>query len=153
MDERSKDEVGRNDGVSRRSVLKGMGAGAAIAWSAPILQSIASPAFAQYGPDADCAPATCATFVTCGAGGDCICISCSSGGGICVPGQTLCQDLEPCGPNGECGTDACCENQTTCCGPSGFPPLCVPFSLRVPCQTGGPAPRRSSGKGATLGGR
>ena len=138
------------DSVSRRSVLKGMGAGAAIAWSAPVLQSIAAPAFAQYGPDPECAPATCFTFVPCGAGGGCVCISCPGGGGVCVPGSTACASLQPCGPNGECGPDACCENQTTCCGQAGFPPLCVPFSLRESCVAGGPAPRRAKGSGATI---
>jgi hypothetical protein len=35
--------------ISRRRMLKRIGAGAAVAWSAPILTSIRTPAFAQYG--------------------------------------------------------------------------------------------------------
>ena len=35
------------EGVSRRRMLKRIGAGAAVAWTAPILTSIRTPAFAQ----------------------------------------------------------------------------------------------------------
>jgi hypothetical protein len=35
------------DGISRRRMLKRVGAGAAIAWSAPVLTSLRVPAFAQ----------------------------------------------------------------------------------------------------------
>jgi hypothetical protein len=34
--------------ISRRAMLKRIGAGAAIAWSAPVLSSFRTPAFAQY---------------------------------------------------------------------------------------------------------
>jgi hypothetical protein len=34
--------------VSRRAMLKRIGAGAAVAWSAPVITSIRTPAFAQY---------------------------------------------------------------------------------------------------------
>jgi hypothetical protein len=36
--------------VSRRAMLKRIGAGAAVAWSAPVITSIRTPAFAQYPP-------------------------------------------------------------------------------------------------------
>lgn len=45
------------DGISRRRMLKRIGAGAAVAWSAPILTSIRTTAFAQYDnpcPDTGC---------------------------------------------------------------------------------------------------
>jgi CHRD domain-containing protein len=37
-------------GVSRRRMLKRIGAGAAVAWTAPILTSVRTPAFAQASP-------------------------------------------------------------------------------------------------------
>jgi hypothetical protein len=89
------------DVISRRRALKRIGAGAAIAWSAPVLTSIRIPAFAQYG------------------------------GSPCEPGQVCtpdCDDLRPC-QSGSCGcfrnvdTDEChcldlffglCENIPDC---------------------------------------
>jgi hypothetical protein len=41
---------GTRDAISRRKMLKRMGAGAAVAWSAPILTSVSTPAFASYPP-------------------------------------------------------------------------------------------------------
>jgi hypothetical protein len=40
------DLTNHDNGISRRSALKRIGAGAAIAWSAPVLMSVRSPAFA-----------------------------------------------------------------------------------------------------------
>ena len=45
--------------VSRRRMLKRIGAGAAVAWSAPILTSMRVPAFAQYGGNCDPAKQFC----------------------------------------------------------------------------------------------
>jgi hypothetical protein len=54
----SSDYEGR---ISRRKALKRIGAGAAIAWSAPIMTSLRTPAFAQGSPPGcrDCAPLDC----------------------------------------------------------------------------------------------
>lgn len=38
-----------HDSISRRTMLKRLGAGAAVAWSVPVLTSLRTPAFAQYG--------------------------------------------------------------------------------------------------------
>src|SRR5205807_7940304 len=43
----SVDENVQASSVSRRTMLKGVGAGAAIAWSTPILSSLRTPAFAR----------------------------------------------------------------------------------------------------------
>lgn len=151
MEERSKDEVVRREDVSRRSVIKRIGAGAAIAWSAPVLQSIAAPAFAQYGPDPECAPAQCGTFVECSsANPDCVCISCEQGGGVCVPGSTSCASLTRCNSQADCPSDSCCTHNS-CCG--GNPGVCVPFSLRDQCKDTAPASRRSSSRGPTIASR
>jgi hypothetical protein len=49
------------DRVSRRSALKRLGAGAALAWTSPIMMSVRTPAFAQAsGPGiCSCAPYDC----------------------------------------------------------------------------------------------
>jgi hypothetical protein len=49
--------------VSRRSALKKIGAGAAIAWSAPVIMSVGQPAFAAGTPAPACTTCTdCAPF-------------------------------------------------------------------------------------------
>jgi hypothetical protein len=63
------------DGISRRRMLKRLGAGAAIAWSAPILTTLRSPAFAQS--PCNCPECGCSDVSpVCGsdANGDCFCI-------------------------------------------------------------------------------
>src|SRR6266545_6958811 len=64
------------EGISRRRMLKRVGAGAAVAWSAPVLTSLRVPAFAQSAlcPNG-CADILCFSeeeFI-CGGGGTCIC--------------------------------------------------------------------------------
>jgi hypothetical protein len=48
-------------GISRRRLLKRIGAGAAVAWSAPVITSLRTPAFAQgyQEPCPNCAPFDC----------------------------------------------------------------------------------------------
>jgi hypothetical protein len=105
--------------ISRRRMLKRVGAGAAIAWSAPILSSLRTPAFAQAYP-ARCAEpcnATCANF------GDAICGS-SGPTGICVcsraqDGSCFCWENDFCANRPDVTqAGACPEGQTavsTCC--------------------------------------
>jgi hypothetical protein len=88
--------------ISRRRMLKRIGAGAAIAWSAPVLSSLRTPAFAQPYP-ARCRPedaVDCAggTFVICGEP-VCACVRSVEGDAIC--------GADPCGP--PCSTTAECE--------------------------------------------
>jgi hypothetical protein len=74
-----------NARISRRRMLKRIGAGAAIAWSAPIITSLDTPAFAA-------SPVTCATPCT-----DCFGCSSANCGGTpgCSLGSCLCsQDVE-----------------------------------------------------------
>jgi hypothetical protein len=66
------------DGISRRRVLKRIGGGVAIAWTAPVLTSLRTPALAQASPrcttfdctnscpqPSDCPPpCTCGPFLT-----------------------------------------------------------------------------------------
>ena len=107
-------------GISRRKMLKRIGAGAAIAWTAPVLTSIRAPAFAQS-PGCGCPPFDCAT------------------------GQQLCPDGCPCAPHhggGPCicwSSGTCFTGQSTCatdqdCINNGFPPNC---GDTVNCGCGG----------------
>jgi hypothetical protein len=48
------------DRISRRKLLKRIGAGAAVAWTAPIITSMNTPAFAQGSAPEPCSP--CAPF-------------------------------------------------------------------------------------------
>jgi hypothetical protein len=45
--------MSQGSGLSRRTMLKRIGAGTAIAWSAPVLSSLRTPAFAGYPPPPD----------------------------------------------------------------------------------------------------
>jgi hypothetical protein len=114
------------DGISRRKMLKRIGAGAAIAWSAPILTSIKTPAFAQYGggcPECDSGQ-TCSAcpFITACGGSDsnqCWQSSPDNGGGCtCGAFVAFCGDTPLCpGGQSDCDRDlpgSCCVQ--TCCG-------------------------------------
>jgi hypothetical protein len=145
-----KEELER--GISRRRALKRIGAGAAIAWSAPILTSLKTPAFAQSGPHPECVGASCGNFIPCsGQNPDCVCVD-TDQGGFCVPGSTPCAGLPLCpgGNSSECpSSDFVCA-RNTCCGPG----VCVPKALTDQCPSDAKLPqrsRRSSGRG-TLGG-
>jgi hypothetical protein len=128
------EELGASGGVSRRRMLKRIGAGAAVAWSAPILTSIRTPAFAQYDnpcpdtgcPDEDFEPCTgdppgCQTgsctedlgcFKLTDAEGRCHCVQnifCS-----CITG---CFSSDQCPPNWFCFLNTGCgEVCVPCCG-------------------------------------
>lgn len=120
------------EGISRRSMLKRVGAGAAIAWSAPVLTSIRTPAFAQYDVCTEGCPA-------CQFGQ--FCNNC--GGCVGLPEECICADTGICqSPQPICRSDADCE--AICpggrCARCVFDPSCVETSCWCPC--GNDAPRR-----------
>lgn len=131
--EKDKAVKGFEDRISRRKALKRVAVGAGVAWSAPILTSLRTPAFAQYGLCPGPCPACSLT------GGDpcgrvCLCVGipsecfCASAGG--------CSFVEPI-----CRTDADCEPITgpgSRCAPCTFGPQCVETSCWAPC--GAPFP-------------
>jgi hypothetical protein len=141
-----------NNRISRRRMLKRIGAAGAVAWSAPILSSVRTPAFAQYGPppQPQCAGATCLTFAQCSlTNPDCVCVTTGTGTGTCVPGSTQCAPLSDCGPGNTCPPGFFCAVET-CCGR----PVCAPVDLAAQCPSAGgraAAKRVSSGPG-TIGG-
>jgi hypothetical protein len=101
-------EENHEGGISRRKILKRMGAGMAVAWSAPVLTSLASPAYAQT--PSDCPPADCSNLEFCGPEASCgippgcegfaICTAHVPDGCLCTSGAGECLD---------CQSDADCE--------------------------------------------
>jgi len=138
--------------VSRRRMLKRIGAGAAVAWSAPILTSMRVPAFAQYGgncepakqfcgpPDPRCGvpgvacplPNGCAVGAcTLQLDNSCLCWDFA----VCTSPNPICQSDADCGPGFKCGpVDPSCMN--LCAGNRGC------FHQ---CGVGGSAPRSRPG--------
>jgi hypothetical protein len=116
--------------ISRRRMLKRLGAGAAIAWSAPVLSSLRTPAFAQGYPRAceDCETNPCGfdPVAECGTsptGGTCVCGLLVTGGcecfqPICLPTPELCDLTDP-----TCPVGFACIN-VACCGFTFCAPLC-----------------------------
>jgi hypothetical protein len=128
----------RSKGISRRSMLKRVGAGAAVAWSVPVLTSIRTPAFAQFYV---CQPGCpeCQFGEPCG--GNCACVGVPedcfcTGVGICQTEQPICRQDSDC--------DVWCGGPGGVCAECGFIPECVETSCWCPC-TGSQRsiPRRS----------
>src|SRR5947209_8383377 len=91
-------------GISRRSALKRLGAGAAIAWSAPVLMSInahASAASDVCGPGSVCVH--CGGGTICHHGNGPVCRCSPPVGGGCFCGQVV-----GCGQTHTCISDANC---------------------------------------------
>jgi hypothetical protein len=121
-----------SEGISRRRMLKRIGAGAAVAWTAPVLTSMRTPAFAQgYGG----CPDSCANgdFGPCSPDQP----GCSSGGctgglgcfaqhdveGNCHCAQNIfctcvsaCNSSSDCGPGQFCTDNGCGRTCLDCCG-------------------------------------
>jgi hypothetical protein len=109
------------DGISRRRMLKRIGAGAAVAWSAPILTSIRTPAFAQnYG----CSPCSACFDGSTPCGDNCFCSEDVNGDCFCAfngpcAGQSNCTTNDDC-PGGRCMSVACLG-----CGGPGVGTQCL----------------------------
>jgi hypothetical protein len=87
--------------VSRRAILKRLGAGAAVAWTAPVVLSMKVPAFAASPAGCvDCAGTGCGDNPSCGPNGDCF-LQCRADGSECVC-------LSPNGFCFGCASDADC---------------------------------------------
>jgi len=109
--------------ISRRKALKRIGAGAAVAWSAPVLSSLRTPAFAAETPRCTdpCARCFDANAAPCGTdtvrGFTCLC-------SLTTEGTCVCGSNDGCNEWGTCATSSDC--------PSGF--VCKPVGCRG-CST------------------
>jgi hypothetical protein len=113
--------------ISRRKMLKGIGAGATVAWAAPVLTSIGTPAFAQTPICAGgCADILCFSeeeFV-CGGEGTCICTRTTEDECFCGEGTCPCDSYPPCSSSADCLPDErcgllCCTQALQCLPPCG----------------------------------
>jgi hypothetical protein len=132
--------------ISRRRMLKRIGAGAAVAWMSPVVTSLGTHAWAGECPECEGGPG-----VGCAVGGD-DCFGqtdCSPPGKSCICLRTTeeecfcdlnsnCADLQPCNGTGDCPPGYACTY--SCCGGT----LCGP-----PCSA---KPRRRL-RGRTQAGR
>jgi hypothetical protein len=117
----SPEELEPKQGISRRRMIKRIGAGAAVAWTAPILTSVRTPAFAQNvdrcSPE-DCGCSTPCNFaIPCQGRGDCNCwVHAASRVCVCQFFVGSCGDFGLCpgGSDTECAEGMCCVD--TCCG-------------------------------------
>jgi hypothetical protein len=129
MDERPGIE-GSESRVSRRRIIQRIGAGTALAWSAPVLQSLASPTYAQASPTATCS--TCSDDPCFGQtlceespnscfGGVCGCVKTTEGDCFCYC-NFACGSTSTCASSSDCPSGQRCST-LTCCGPQG---VCLP---------------------------
>jgi hypothetical protein len=109
------DELIEEGGLTRRSALKRIGVGAAIAWSAPVVMSMGSKA---YGAPAGSVP-PCPPFPS-----DQACANHDLSGLLGCNGQDPSVCYQSCSPNGNqvCAQRLNCNN--TNCGPQGTNGVC-----------------------------
>jgi hypothetical protein len=127
-------------GISRRSMLRRVGAGAAVTWSAPILTSLRAPAFAQGTPPPLCEPGACPRCQFGPVCGNCACVGVPvecfcTGVGICQHEQPICREDSDC--------DVWCGGPGGVCAECVFVPECMETSCWCPCANSGRSiPRR-----------
>ncbi len=133
------DHIDAQDGLSRRELLKRMAAGSAIAWSAPIISTFNTPAFAGNGGVASPACPRCEVgdfgSIICGGTGpfqQCTCQAVVVDG--VATGECFCHEVISCGDPHviPCSSDADCTEPGWRCTSNGCFPEggCVP-----PCGT------------------
>jgi hypothetical protein len=123
-------EEGANEGIPRRRMLKRIGVATAIAWTAPTVASLKTPAFAQVVSPGACPPWNCGDPIT-----ECGGTPCGLGPCVCdedVDGKPFCWDNISCSDPGvkACTSNADCAGigngnwrcSTNCCGQTCLPP-------------------------------
>jgi hypothetical protein len=128
-----------NEGISRRTALKRIGAGTAIAWSAPVLLSARAAAGAGS-PGTECQKdAPCSNTSICNEELQCRCHFTIEGGTFCDFGWQFCGTGAVCTSTAECPPGTACL--VSCCTAGGFGE-CIPA-----CGAGGAG--GAGGGGAT----
>lgn len=139
-------DSGENSRLNRRElIVKSLQVGGA-AYVAPMILASATPAMAQI-TNPLCVGATCETFIECSTNPDCVCVTLSSGGGLCIPGSTLCASLTACGEGNTCPAGSLCAVNTCC-----VTPVCIPTALTEACAGGQAAGPRTKVPGS-IGGK
>jgi len=134
------EELEPKEGISRRKMMKRIGAGAAIAWTAPILTSISTPAFATVAPSncdpgQTCQPA-CDVLRPCHAPFNCACFP-SVADQTCTCGDLkdgLCASFTPCSSQADCGAGETCV--ASCCPTGICLPACAGAKARRQAKSG-----------------
>ena len=86
---------------------------------------VCSAACTCPGPNPECAGSVCGAFVPCNPGTACedpVCASTAEGGGACIEGTIVCEDLADCTATADCPDGGPCVVDT-CCGR----PVCIPL--------------------------
>ena len=124
------DDERAEHGVSRRTMLKRIGAAGAVAWITPVVTSLNTPAFAASQPGGNCSACGgdfCFGQTTCGEGASlpCPCAQRVDGQGcfcyeddFCI-NRTTCAQQSDC-PDGEVCVHTCCDTElgTAVCFPA-----------------------------------
>ena len=134
--------------LSRRTVLKRIGAGTAIAWATPIVATMNTPAFAASPPSGDdcpdCTGDICFDQGPCGDTGPlgCFCSQVVGNTTRCFCHEArFCNDVTPCpGGQGDCPSGTTCAH--SCCDAFIGSPVCLP-----PCGTTPAGARVAHGDG------
>jgi hypothetical protein len=135
MDEMDREIQGR---ISRRRMIKRLGAATAVAWTAPVLSTVgATPAFAQPTPCPDCVAAGQPRDVHCiqseqfpcgeePTGNPCACLRTTENTCFChschrCPGLTICTSSSQCPAGWQCAISCCsqADNEFRCLPPCG----------------------------------
>lgn len=114
--------------LSRRRMLKTVGAGAAVAWTAPALISVGG---AVAGASPVCNGGTCGDQEACG--DICTCLLTAEGGGHCHQ-PSSCGVLQACTQTSDCPAGWACAN--SCCGGLHCIPPC---GVAAGADDGGPS--------------
>jgi hypothetical protein len=126
------DTRSREGSVSRRTMLKRIGAAGAVAWVTPVISSLTTPAYADgIGslPGGRCSPpGNCQRgFTNCGTCGEIdgsFCFTTPTGAGFCGA-DSFCDEVQPCA-SGSCPAGFECAVGSGCDCLSVGPGVCLP---------------------------
>jgi len=114
-------------GMSRRTAIKSVAAGTALAWAAPAITTMGGSAFAQDGsplPACTGQDFQCDVVVECGTTGPltlCVCDVTVEGDIFCWE-NFFCDGAQPCASSADCANLPGYTCVTTCCGTTCAPP-------------------------------